>query len=322
MLPVGGRIFRFRFCDFDRPRDRAITSVGGACQGMTIDNCQFSSSEMTIPSQDRTVIAFNCNSNDAKIRDNRVVLWAHFGVMAGTTYLISGNHFFQGDDNSPGIRQAGLVLTGGNVITTVNGNYIDNCFLEMTNEHDPFPDHTSGFSFGGLSVTGNIFFAITVVPWFSYIVIKPYGTNHFLQGLIVQGNVFRQTGFAIDRVDRVDTTFANLRFDRFRNVIFQDNTFNSVTFPAESPTVVIHEQVTPATSWTIDMAGKMPFGGRVRTVPALTLEGPARDGANAIRYDMPHVLTNQGPDNAQARLVWPVATRGLAVVTARVDRPL
>lgn len=322
MLPEDGRIFRFRFCDFDRPRDRAITSIGVACQGLTIDNCQFSSSQMTLASQDRTVIAFNVNSNDAKIRNNRAVLWAHFGVMAGSGHLILGNHFFQGDTNSAGIRQAGLVLSAGNVKTTISGNYIDNCFIEMTNEHDQAPDHTSGFSFGGLTVTGNIFFAISVAPWFSYIVFKPYGTGHFIQGLVVQGNVFRQTGLAIDRVDRVDTTYANLRFDRFRNVIFESNTYNSVTYPAESPAVIIHEQQTAATTWTIDMAGKMPFGGRVRTVPALAMEGPARDANNAIRYDMPHVLVNQGPENNQARLVWPVATRGTVIVTARVDRPL
>lgn len=322
MLPVGGRIFRFRFCDFDRPRDRAITSIGVACQGLMIDNCQFSSSQMTLNSQERTVIGFNVNSNDAKIRDNRVVLWAHFGVMAGTTYLINGNHFFQGDDTPSGIRQAGLVLTGGNVCTTIEGNYIDNCFIEMTNEHSASPQFTSGFSFGGLTVTGNIFFAINVAPWFSFIVFKPYGSGHFIQGLTVTGNAFRPVGNAIDRVDRVDTTFANLSFDRFRNLLFHSNTFNGVLAPAESPAVVIHEQATPATTWTIDTAGKMPFGGRVRTVPSITMEGPARDGANAIRYDMPHILPNQGPQNDQARLVWPVAVRGLAVVTLRVDRPI
>lgn len=322
MLPEDGRIFRFRHCDFDRPRDRAITSIGVACQGLTVDNCQFSSSQMTLNSQDRTVIAFNVNSNDAKIRNNRAVLWAHFGVMAGSGHIILGNHFFQGDTTAQGIRQAGLVLSAGNVKSTITGNYIDNCFIEMTNEHDQDPIQTSGFSFGGLTVTGNIFFAISVAPWFSYIVFKPYGSGHFIQGLTVTGNVFRQSGLVIDRVDRVDTTYATLRFDRFRNVIFRDNTYNSVTSPAESPTVIVHDQVTPATTWTITTGGKMPFGGRVRTVTSVVMEGPARDGANAIRYDMPHALTNQGPDSNEARLVWPVATRGLAIVTARVDRPL
>jgi hypothetical protein len=322
MLPEGGRIFRFRHCDFDRPRDRGITSIGGACQGLMVDNCQFSSSQMTLNSQDRTVIAFNVNSNDAKIRNNRAVLWAHFGVLAGTNYIIMGNHFFQGDTVSPGIRQAGLILTAGNVISSISGNYIDNCFIEMTNEHSPNPEFTSGFSFGALSVTGNIFFGINLAPWFSYIVFKPYGSGHFIQGLVVQGNTFRQTGLTIDRVERVDTTYATLRFDRFRNVIFKDNTYNSVISPAESPAVIVHDQVTAATTWTVSMAGKMPFGGRVRTVTSVVMEGAARDANNAIRYDMPHALTNQGPDNNEARLVWPVATRGLAIVTARVDRPL
>lgn len=322
MLAEGGRIFRFNQCDFNRPRDRAITSIGVACQGLMVDNCQFSSSQMTLNSQDRTVIAFNVNNNDAKIRNNRAVLWAHFGVMAGSGHIVSGNHFFQGDGTSAGIRQAGLILSAGNVKTTVTGNYIDNCFIEMTNEHDAFPDHTTGFSFGGLTVTGNIFFAISVAPWFRYLIFKPFGTGHFIQGLVVQGNVFRLSGNAIERVEAVDTTYAGLQYNRFRNVLFQDNAYNGVDFPTESPTVIIHEQNTEATSWTIESGAKMPFGGRVRTVTSVVMEDAARDGSDAIRHDAPYVQVNQGPDSNQARLRWPVATRGRAVVTMRVDRPL
>ena len=37
------------------------------------------------------------------------------------------------------------------------GNYIDNCFVEWTNEHDAAPDFSSEYSFGGLSLTGNVF---------------------------------------------------------------------------------------------------------------------------------------------------------------------
>lgn len=322
MLAEGGRIFRFSHCNFNRPRDRGITSIGVACQGLIVDHCQFSSAEMTLPSQDRTVIAYNVNHNDAKIRSNRVVLWAHFGVMAGSGHIISANHFFQGDDNAQGVRQAGLVLSGGNVKTTITGNYIDNCFVEMTNEHDSHPEQTVGFSFGGLTVTGNIFYASNVAPWFRFLVFKPYGPGHFILGMTVQGNIFRTSGGVIDRVEQVDTTFATLRFERFRNVLFKDNTYNAVDFPAESPAVILHDQNTESTVWTIDSGGMMPFGGRVRTVSSVVLENPARDAEDEIRYEMPYVQVNQGPNNDQARLRWPVATRGRAVVTLRVDRPL
>ncbi|ATX67312.1 glycosyl hydrolase family 28-related protein [Roseinatronobacter bogoriensis] len=322
MLPEDGRIMRFMNCDFDRPRDRAITSIGQGCQGMWIDHCQFRSSQQPLDAQDRTAIAFNANGNDNKIRNNRVVLWAHFGVMNGSGHIISGNHFFAGDTQPQGIRQAGLVLTNKNTKTTFSGNYIDNCFLELTNEHDAEPAHTTGFSFGGLTVEGNIFYAIDVAPWFSFIVMKPYGPGHFLQGLMVSGNVFRTTGARIDRADKVDTSFASLNYGRFRNVVFQNNAYNGIDYPTESPTIILHDQNTDATSWTISTGDKLPFGGWARTVSSVVMETPPRDSNNTIRHDMPYVTVQEGVNNDQVRLRWPEATRGRAVVTVRVDRPL
>ena len=322
MLPEDGRIMRFMNCDFDRPRDRAITSIGQGCQGMWIDHCQFRSSQQPLDAQDRTVIAFNTNGNDNKIRNNRVVLWAHFGVMNGSGHIISGNHFFAGDTQSQGIRQAGLVLTNKNTKTTFSGNYIDNCFLELTNEHDAEPAHSTGFSFGGLSVEGNIFYAIDVASWFSFIVVKPYGPGHFLQGVMITGNVFRTTGARIDRADKVDTSYASLNFGRFRNVVFQNNAFNGIDYPTESPTIILHDQNTDATSWTISTGEKLPFGGWARTVSSVVMETPPRDSSDTIRHEMPYVNVQEGVNNDQVRLRWPQATRGRALVTVRVDRPL
>jgi hypothetical protein len=37
-----------------------------------------------------------------KIRDNRAVKFLHFGVMGGPGNIVSGNHFFQGDDETAG----------------------------------------------------------------------------------------------------------------------------------------------------------------------------------------------------------------------------
>ncbi len=322
MLPEGGRIFRFMNCDFDRPRDRAITSIGTACQGMWVDNCQFRSSQQPLNAQDRTVIGFNVNGNDAKIRNNRSVLWAHFGVLAGSGHVIIGNHFFGGDNQTQGPRQAGIVLTNGNVKTTITGNYIDNSFIEMSNEYDVQPEFTSGFSFGGLTVTGNIFTANDVSTSFTWIVIRPMGPGHFLQGLHVSGNVFRTINGRIDRAESVDTTYGTLVYNRFRNVIFDNNAYNGIDFPAESPTVVLHDQNTEATAWTITTGDKLPFGGWARTAASVIMENPARDASNTIRYEQPYAQVQQGVNNNEVRLRWPVATRGRALVTVRVDRPL
>ncbi len=322
MLPEDGRILRFMNCEFDRPLDRGITSIGAACQGLWIDNCQFRSSEQPLPATDRTVIAFNVNGNDAKIRNNRASLWAHFAVMNGSGHVIIGNHFFGGDNLSQSPRQAGLILTGGNVKTTITGNYIDNSFIEMSNEHAVEPEFTSGFSFGGLTITGNIFTCNDVAPWFKWIVFRPLGPGQFIQGLQVSGNVFRTINGRIDRVDGVDTTFAGLDYGRFRNVIFENNAYNGVDFPTESPGVIIHDQTSESAVWTISTGGKLPFGGRARTISSVVMEDPARDASDNIRYEMPYAQPVQGPNGDQVRLRWPQATRGRAIVTVRVDRPI
>ena len=74
----------------------------------------------------------------------------------------------------------------------------------------PAPEFSSEFSFGGLTVTGNIFTVNDAASYFRWIVVTPRGPGHFIQGLNVSGNVFRTVNCTIDRVERVDTTFAGL----------------------------------------------------------------------------------------------------------------
>lgn len=322
MLPRDGGIIRFNDCTFNRPRDRGVTSIGRGCQGLLIDHCQFLAPDMALPAQDRTSVGFNVNSNDAKIRNNRAVMWGHFGIMNGAGHLILGNHYFQGDTEGQGLRKAGIVLTQTNVKTSITGNYIDNTFLEWTNEHSPFPAHDTGFSFGALSVVGNNFTCSNVISQFAFIVVKPFGPGHFLQGLNVSGNVFRTFNGRIDRADRIDTTHATLNFSRFRNVIFDDNTYNGVDYPAQSPLVIRHDQNTAANTWTIETAARLPFQGWARTVAALVMEGPATGAQGALRTQMPYATVQEGPANDRIRLHWPEPTQGRVVVTVRVDNPL
>ena len=127
-LAPAGELFRVAECVINRPKDRGITSTGGGCQDLQIDSCQFISNEQALAAQNRTTIAFNVNTNDAKIRLNRSNRFAHFGIMNGTGHILLGNHFFGGDEETAGVRRAGLVFTQTNVKSFLTGNYIDNCF--------------------------------------------------------------------------------------------------------------------------------------------------------------------------------------------------
>ena len=322
MLATDGEVFRVAECVINRPKDRGITSPGRGCQDLQIDSCQFLSNEQTLAAQNRTTIAFNVNANDAKIRLNRSNRFAHFGIMNGTGHILLGNHFFGGDNETAGVRRAGLVFTQTNVKSFLTGNYIDNCFIELTNEHDDQPDYNNEYTFGGLSITGNVFMASNVAPWFRWLVITPRGPGHSLNGFIVTNNTFRATGATIDRVEMVDTTYATLQFNSFRNVMFEGNTFNAVTQATASPLLIQHTQNTAADTWSVDGAAYMPFGGFARNVTGLVAEGAITNAANAPQWVSPYVQVEQGASSNLVNLKWPTPVKGIMQVTIRGDNPV
>jgi len=321
MLAKDGLIFHVKDCFFTKPKDRGITSIGKGCQGMLIDRCQFLSSEQPLRAQDRTSIGFNSNANDLKIRDNRAVLFRHFAVMAGTGNMIEGNHWFQGDSEVTGTRLAGLVLTAANCKTTITGNYIDNNFIEWNNEHDATPDHAADYSFGNLSIVGNIFMASNVGAWFRSIVVKPYGSGHFLQGFNISGNVFKSVGGNIDRVEVVDSSIAPLDMTRTRNVIVEGNAFNGITQIMQNPVSLDFSINTAQSVWTLEFGPFLPFGGRARKLQALTFTGAIRNSGNVIQSAFPYAADGQGPNGTEIRLTWPTASAGKVQATARMDNP-
>ncbi|MEC8629580.1 MAG: glycosyl hydrolase family 28-related protein [Pseudomonadota bacterium] len=319
MIAPSGGIMHFRDCFFTKPANRGITSTGKGCQGMLVDRCQFLSNEQPLRAQDRETIAMNVNANDTKIRDNRVVRFAHFGVWGGSGHMFMGNHWFQGDNETDGIRQAGIVLTDPNCKTTITANYIDNSFVEWTNEHDEAPEQNNEFSFGALTVTGNIFTVNNVAPWFRWFVIKPVGAGHFIQGLNISGNTFKAINGSIDRVEYVDTTYADLDMGRTRNLIMEGNTFNGVSQFVSNPCMLQLDQNSTAGAWTKDFAGYFPFNGRARNVVAVTAEGEITNNSGNRVTAMPYVRVEQGSAKTEVDVVWPEACEGRVQVTARMD---
>lgn len=321
MLAKTGTGMAFRDCFFTRPKDRGITSIGGGCQGLLIDRCQFLSNEQSLSVGQRKTIAFNANANDVKIRDNRVVLFKHFCVLGGSGSIITGNHWFHGDSSASGVRQAGIVLTSPNVGTLITGNYIDNNFIEWNNEHDATPDRGVQLSFGGLTVTGNIFIASNVAGWFNWIVIKPHGAGHFIHGLSVCNNVFRARGGDITRIERVDTTYADLDYGRMRNIHFSGNIFHGITHEARNPLPLVHTENTPSRIWTMPAPDALPFGGRSRVVEHLVAHGPLRNAGNTPVHEMPYVETEFGSDRRGLRAVFATPVAGSLRLNVRMDNP-
>ncbi len=318
-LAPSGSTFNLRDCFISRPKDRGITSIGEGCQGMLIDQCQFLSSEDGETVSNRSSIGVNANANDVKLRHNRATRFLHFALLQGSNSMVLGNHCFQGDDVVNGIRSAGIILSRAHTSGTVSGNYIDNCSLEWTNEHDSSPDYVNGFSFSALSVTENIFLAGGVANWFSYLIIKPHGTGHFLNGVTVTGNKFRCINGTIERADRVDTTFSDLDFTRSKNVTYTANTYHNVSDQPSNPLKLRHSQGSESSTWRIDTDGKLPFGAETRRVDAVVLYDDVTNTSDNRQFATPQVQVAQGSNRDAIDLLWPSALKGTVGVTIRID---
>ncbi|AXI48087.1 hypothetical protein C1J03_20045 [Sulfitobacter sp. SK012] len=319
MLAPAGTIFSVKDCFITAPKDRGITSSGGGCQGMFVERCQFLSSEDQLNVPQRVSIALNTNANDVKLRNNRATRFRHFAILAGQNNLVTGNHFFQGDTVAGGVRSAGLVLAAQHTSSIVSHNYVDNCFIEWTNERDPAPEYQNEFSFSSLDVTSNIFLSGEVATWFSYFVVRPHGAGHFINGLNISGNRFRSINGYIDRVERVDTSFANLAFQRMRNVNVSGNSFHGVSTSVQNPYRFSHNEAAVAQTWVIDAGEGLPFGGWALNVDSLVAKNTIRNAANQVVDTMPYIRAQQGPNNDQIHLIWDQPVRGTVQLTVRMD---
>ncbi len=320
MLPLDGIVFQIQDCFFTGPKDRGVTSAGEGCQGMQIDRCQFISQEQPLRVQDRVSIAFNTNCSDVKIRDNRAVKFLHFGVMGGAGNVVSGNHFFQGDDETNGLRSAGLILTRTNAKTTLTGNYIDNCYVEWGNEHDAEPALQGEFSFHGLTVNSNMFFASNATPLMRFISIKPYGPDHYVNGMTVADNLFKETnGPALEAVDGVDTSVATLDLTRANDLFFAGNTFHGVTKRTENPVTRRVVENTASQVWDADLSDVLPFGCEAVAALSVLADGAIETGASVPVFAMPHAVSRLGVAGQTVQLHWPEPVRGALYLTARCD---
>ncbi len=322
LLAPSGETFHLKDSFVTKPKDRGVTSHEVGCQDLQIDRCHFVSDEQAVAATARVSLGFNVNANDAKIRDNRFQRLGTTMVLHGNGHLVVGNHWFQGDNETDGPRVAGLVFTEPNVKSVVTGNYIDNSFIEWTNEHDATPDFSSEFSFGGLTVTGNIFTVNDAAAWFSWIIVKPFGSGHFIQGFSVTGNTFKSLNGTTDRIEKVDDSIADLVFGSVRNVVFDGNTFNGVGQVTQNPVTIEFDQASEATDWQVDVGGWLPFGGKAREVTGVVTEGAITNTASAASFAFPYVTTETGAGQNEVTLTWPEPVKGRVHVTARVDRPV
>jgi len=170
-------------------------------------------------------------------------------------------------------------------------------------------------------LSGFIFVCIDVQVSYRCLVAKPYGPGHFINGLNVQGNLFRNFGDVYERVEDVDTTFADFDYSNMRNIIFEGNSFSGIEYETQNPVIREHEQSSEATTWTIETDRYLPFGGKAMTVDAVVPVGAIRNDDNDAVFALPYAVPEQGSDEDEFHLVWPEPVRGKVKYSVRMDRP-
>ncbi len=322
MIADDGLIFHVRDCFFTTPKDRGLTSAGHGCAGMLLDRNQWLSNEQEISVSQRTTIGFNANCNDVKVRNNRALRFLHWGVISGGGALITGNHFFQDDNTGGNIRSSGLIIAQNHPKLSFVGNYVDNCTIEWTNEHDATPNIITGFSFGGMTITGNHFTSAGSASWFRWISIKPHGTGHFINGLNISGNVFKAfSGPNLGRVESVDSSIAPLLPDKFRNITVIGNTFTGVDEHMMNPVTLEVSRTTVGAGWRTGIGNYMPFDAKARYVVAAMPDGQMLSSSNTPVYTQPYFEGGVGPGGQSFDLKWSQPLKGKVRVTVRCDDP-
>ena len=324
LLPKYGASWHIRDCWFTRPKDRGIASFDAGCFAINIDNCEFLSTEYNTLAQERTTIAISLNSNDVRIRNNHAIRFRHFAFLSSALCIISGNHFWQGDNTASRNPTAGIVFTDRRSNSTLVSNYIDNCYIEVTNEHSPLENGDANSpTFGDLIMTGNMFVAADVPNWFTFLRIMPYGNNHRLSGINMTHNTFNVfNGSQIDRVESLNLSNGSIDHSASEDIVFEYNVFNGVTRRTQNPAFVEVTQPTALAAWPYDHAQIVPFGGRVLSASSITALGPIQNAANVAQFSAPYVSVNQGAAGQAVAINWAAAVKGRVALQLRSDRTI
>lgn len=147
------------------------------------------------------------------------------------------------------------------------------------------------------------------------------GSQHRMDGINVIGNSFQLFGGSvIDRVEALDESLGSFDLAETRDLLWEGNSYGSVTARTRSPLLAQIDQDTLQSNWNADLSRDLPFGGYAMGVDNVTAHGPIRDASNSVVWSMPHVLARQGSGQNNVELVFPQPVRGTVQLKVRVDR--
>lgn len=135
----------------------------------------------------------------------------------------------------------------------------------------------------------------------------------------VSGNVFKSLYNKIDRIERVDTSFGDLNYNRMRNVHFSGNSLVGVNHFVQNPLTITYTQATASRTWTLPVIEGLPFQSWAKNAKSVLLTSPLTLADGTQVQDMPWVQTEVGTAKRQLRLNWGHVVKGRVVLQLRMD---
>lgn len=254
-------------------------------------------------------------SNDFKFLGNRVTTCKHHQIHHGGGILINGNHWWGGDN-------AGLVMTGREYKSTVIGNYIDNNWIELSDEA---ANLAAGEKYIGLiNITGNHFTSnnAPAASW-RFIKVAPHIVDRQLAEIDFTGNTLKDfaNGSIPFRIDGIDTTNGTIDHTVRKRVFFANNGFKGIGHITADPhtQIVVIEDGDDDDTFDADFDNMLPFEGRAQQCTAFV---PHNTFSPSPTPAFPKWFVRAAPDlgvNFLIRAVLDIEVSGRFAVTASAN---
>ena len=116
-----------------------------------------------------------------------------------------------------------------------------------------------------------------------------------------------------------DRTLWGILVYRFKDIMFEGNSFNAINYQVSNPLRVTFTQGTAAKTWTVPTDALLPFQAWARGVNSVTAVGQIDNASGQTIYTMPFVKAKIGTNKDHVQLVWSENVLGTVDVTIRVD---
>jgi hypothetical protein len=248
--------------------------------GLFMSNCWITTDDSLIPPTQRTTVGIRTDTGDQKFSIVTGSYFRHTLIINGRSCLLDTCHFFQGvpSATSPIEHTASIKLTRGTSAVEINNHYLDNSFIEISNEDNP-----NATTIGALTINQMHTAIMNQEEGFAWIVVRDYHdkTNLMISDIMMTAIEF-YGGTAGTMI--LPTRVHNPRhFDlsSMQGVVLAPSHFNPQNIPQANPLTMQKTFSTASTKHSFSFAGRFPFGAKVRTIESFA-GNPTSGGAQPL----------------------------------------